>query len=94
MSTIVGDFFEELKQYILDPPDIVPDNYEMNLEIKIEVLRRFVTPTVVKTGNLIMLQDPVPEATDPVRARLAQIVLDRLERRIDLDTYLERMKAV
>lgn len=81
----------ELTQYLLDPPSILPEEYERELEILIRVFKRLTTPTFVKRGNILELQDPFPEYPNTYRTRLSILALARLEREIDVNHYLEEV---
>lgn len=94
MSFNFSELPQKLSYYLLDPPDLVSEEYEVELATLIEVFRKVTTPVLVKKGNLLELQDPFPEHPDSYRTRLSQLVLDRLERTIDVKTYLQRTKEV
>lgn len=94
MSFKFSELPQKLSIYLLDAPDLVTEEYEVELATLIGVFRKVTTPVLLKKGNLLELQDPFPEHPDPYRTRLSQLVLDRLERTIDVKTYLQRTKEV
>lgn len=92
MSFKFSELSEKLSYYLLEPPDLVMDDYDTELKALVRVFQRITTPTIVKKGNVFEMQDPFPEQPDPYRLRLNQIVLARLERTISIETYLESIK--
>ena len=85
---------QKLNQYLLDPPSILPDEYERELEFLIRVFKRITTPTIIKEGNVLQLKDPFSEHPNVYRDRLSKLALARLEREIDLDRYLDEVSKV
>lgn len=85
---------QKLSQYLLDPPSILPEGYERELEFLIRMFKRITTPTFVKKGNIVELQDPFPEHPNAYRTRLSTLALARLEREISIDHYLKEVSKV
>src|SRR5271157_1867554 len=92
MSIKLSDLTQKLGYYLLDSPELMTEEYKTELATLIGVFRRVSTPTIVKKGNVFEIQDPFPENPDPIRTRLAQLAVARLERTIDIKTYLEYTK--
>lgn len=92
MSFKFSELSQKLNYYLLDTPLLTTEEYRMELATLIEVFRKVVTPTFVRKGNIIELQDPFPECPDSYRVRLSQLALARLERTIDLEVYLKKVE--